>query len=194
MLILLILAIIGLTIFIAAARLFIEALPYAIGLIVLLFALSFVYRNWESISWIAGIVIVIVMIVVAVMSENGSRNKPTPTDEDPNKTYIREEEKIAEAQVITGENSGLKMTLKSGTAHTMGSSHENSLVFRNSNFISRNHCKLSYGSNNEVILEDYSTNGTYVNGEKVNKTRKVLRVGDRVNLANTDNVILIKKV
>lgn len=197
MLILIILAIIGLTIFIAIARLFIEALPYAMGLILLLFAASFVYRNWATISGVLGIgiIIVVVVAVISMIADAGGRGNSNTTDtkDDPNKTYIKEMDKTAEAEVISGENKGLRMTFRNGDIHTCGSSQDSSLIFRNSRFISRNHCKLSYGSNGQIILEDYSTNGTYVNGEIINKTKKILKTGDKINLANTDNIILIKK-
>jgi pSer/pThr/pTyr-binding forkhead associated (FHA) protein len=50
--------------------------------------------------------------------------------------------------------------------------------------ISRNHCKIVKGTPG-VYLEDYSSNGTFVNGENIGKGRKrILSNGDEISLVS----------
>lgn len=55
--------------------------------------------------------------------------------------------------------------------------------------ISKRHCKIVkadiLSATSEVYLEDYSSNGTYVNSEKVGKGKKrILKNNDQISLAS----------
>ena len=54
--------------------------------------------------------------------------------------------------------------------------------------VSRVHCRLTLSKNNDLLLEDLgSTNGTFVNGKKVNKT--ALADGDKLRVGRVEFVI-----
>ena len=54
--------------------------------------------------------------------------------------------------------------------------------------VSRVHCRLTLSQANELLLEDLdSTNGTYVNGEKVNKM--TLTDGDKLTVGRVEFVV-----
>jgi len=56
-------------------------------------------------------------------------------------------------------------------------------------YVSKNHCQLRYpaGASN-VILEDKSINGTFVNQERLSMASKTLQWGDRVEIFKKDKV------
>ena len=54
--------------------------------------------------------------------------------------------------------------------------------------VSRAHCRL-FESAGEVVLEDLSTYGTFVNGERVNG-RAVLAAGDRLRLGGIELLLV----
>lgn len=67
---------------------------------------------------------------------------------------------------------------------TLGRKEDNSILLNNDHFVSSYHAKI-YVRNNEFYLEDLaSTNGTYVNEEKISG-RIRLRVNDTVRLGST---------
>lgn len=67
---------------------------------------------------------------------------------------------------------------------TLGRKDDNSLIINNDHFVSSYHAKI-YVRNNEFYLEDLaSTNGTYVNEEKISG-RIRLRINDTVRLGST---------
>lgn len=67
---------------------------------------------------------------------------------------------------------------------TLGRKDDNSILLNNDHFVSSYHAKI-YVRNNEFYLEDLaSTNGTYVNEEKISG-RIRLRVNDTVRLGST---------
>ena len=54
--------------------------------------------------------------------------------------------------------------------------------------VSRVHCRLVVTASNELELEDMgSTNGTFVNGEKI--TKKTLNDGDKVTIGRVEFVV-----
>lgn len=47
--------------------------------------------------------------------------------------------------------------------------------------VSRNHADI-FLDGSRLILEDHSSNGTYINGQKINHTNREIRVGDNIQL------------
>lgn len=67
---------------------------------------------------------------------------------------------------------------------TLGRKDDNSIILNNDHFVSSYHAKI-YVRNNEFYLEDLaSTNGTYINEEKISG-RVRLKVNDIVRLGST---------
>ena len=82
--------------------------------------------------------------------------------------------------VVRGPRAGLTFVLKEGTT-TVGR-HTASDIFLDDITVSRHHCRF-IASNGDLVVEDSgSTNGTYVNGARV----------DREQLASGDEVIIGK--
>jgi len=88
------------------------------------------------------------------------------------------ESAIIYAEPITeNRQSYRKLMVKNGTDIYVGRSESNDISYNNS-FVSSKHAKLGF-NNNQWIIEDLrSSNGTYVNGYRVNK--RVLVPGDTV--------------
>lgn len=61
--------------------------------------------------------------------------------------------------------------------------------FDRSNYISRKHATL-YFENGAVCVLDASTNGTFINGKRVEKMQKIpLNKGDKITFADMDFVL-----
>lgn len=67
---------------------------------------------------------------------------------------------------------------------TVGRSPDNDKVVSGES-ISRKHCAIIRYSDGTFEIEDYSTNGTYVNGRRISG-KEPLHIGDRVSLCKTD--------
>jgi len=84
--------------------------------------------------------------------------------------------------VIAGSNIG-KMYKIEKEEELLGRMDNNHIVI-NDEGISRTHCRLIKLPGNEVMLEDLnSTNGTYVNSQKV--ARSLLKDGDKIQVGST---------
>lgn len=75
-----------------------------------------------------------------------------------------------------GPRAGLGWVLQPGTT-TLGR-HPDSAIFLDDITVSRQHCRLILDESGLNIEDSGSTNGTYVNGERVDKTS--LQVGDEL--------------
>ena len=61
--------------------------------------------------------------------------------------------------------------------------------FERSTYISRKHATL-YFENGKVYVMDASTNGTYINGKRIDKMQKViLNKGDKITFADMDFIL-----
>lgn len=78
--------------------------------------------------------------------------------------------------VARGPRAGLTFVLKEGTT-TVGR-HTSSDIFLDDITVSRHHCRFIAGSSDLVVEDSGSTNGTYVNGTRVD--REDLNPGDEV--------------
>ncbi len=72
-----------------------------------------------------------------------------------------------------------KILVSDPGVYTIGRTLENN-IYVNNQFISANHAQLEYDGKNWIITDLGSTNGTYVNGKRID--RKYLRAGDFVYL------------
>lgn len=70
-----------------------------------------------------------------------------------------------------------KVVIKNADTLSIGRTNDNNLCFENK-FVSSKHAKLSYDGHSWSILDQGSTNGTYVNGYKVDS--KNLSAGDHI--------------
>lgn len=70
---------------------------------------------------------------------------------------------------------------------------ESDLLIEFNNAISRKHALISYEEGRHLIMDLGSSNGTYLNGRRLNPNEKaILRAGDRLRLANSDFVLKVK--
>ena len=54
--------------------------------------------------------------------------------------------------------------------------------------VSRIHCRLTAGATEIEVVDLDSTNGTFVNGERVDK-RKTVKAGDRIGIGRVDLMV-----
>src|SRR5215469_6745493 len=54
--------------------------------------------------------------------------------------------------------------------------------------VSRIHCRLTAGANELEVIDLESTNGTFVNGERID-CRKALKAGDRLGVGRVDLIV-----
>ncbi len=85
---------------------------------------------------------------------------------------------------VDPKDAGLTFRILPGTIKTMGRAKRSDFIVENF-LLSRAHCRFTLSSSNELLVEDLdSTNGTFVNGQKVK--RAVLATGDRVKVGRIE--------
>lgn len=90
--------------------------------------------------------------------------------------YLNEKKKDSPPPVFSGDASAIK------NKKTIGRTAENNIVINHSD-VSGSHAQLIEKVNGDIVITDSgSTNGTFVNGQKV--SMHTLRSGDRVMIAN----------
>ena len=81
---------------------------------------------------------------------------------------------------VEPEDAALTFRILPGTIKTMGRATRSDFIVENF-LLSRAHCRFTLSSGNELTVEDLdSTNGTYVNGKKVQRWK--LASGDQVKV------------
>ena len=86
---------------------------------------------------------------------------------------------MAQLLFLTGKRKGQRLAITEGKVFTVGRSSTNDLCLRDHK-VSRIHCQFEL-ANGECTLSDLnSTNGTYVNGERIKE--KVLHAGDHLGI------------
>jgi hypothetical protein len=90
-------------------------------------------------------------------------------------------------EVTTGPLEGRTLPLEFGV-HRLGKAPKETadaraLAFTGDRFMSKDHCVLTVGAAHTVLSDPGSTNGTFVNGQKV--SRAILADGDEVRLGET---------
>jgi len=87
-------------------------------------------------------------------------------------------------QSIEPEDAGLTFRILPGSIKTMGRATRSDFIVENF-LLSRAHCRFTLSPANELMVEDLgSTNGTFVNGKKVQKW--TLAAGDRVKVGRVE--------
>lgn len=67
-------------------------------------------------------------------------------------------------EMLQGENAGRRWNILKDTCITVGRSKTSDITIPKNLYVSKNHCEIYYDSDKDLFyLEDYSTNGTYVN-------------------------------
>jgi pSer/pThr/pTyr-binding forkhead associated (FHA) protein len=85
---------------------------------------------------------------------------------------------------IDPEDAGLTFRILPGSVKTMGRAKRSDFIVENF-LLSRAHCRFTLSPANDLTVEDLdSTNGTYVNGKKVQKWK--LASGDRVKVGRVE--------
>jgi pSer/pThr/pTyr-binding forkhead associated (FHA) protein len=84
--------------------------------------------------------------------------------------------------VVDGRSQGASLELKETRAYTIGRSNEADLQLRDLP-VSRLHCKVEYDGAHFWLIDADSVNGTFVNGQKVQ--RYMLYDGDTIRLGKT---------
>ena len=87
-------------------------------------------------------------------------------------------------QSVQPVDAGLTFRILPGSIKTMGRAKRSDFIVENF-LLSRAHCRFTLSSSNELLVEDLeSTNGTFVNGKKVQ--RWTLASGDRVKVGRVE--------
>ncbi len=89
---------------------------------------------------------------------------------------------MVELVFLTGRRRGQRLSLVEGKVFTVGRSSTNDLCLRDHK-VSRIHCQLELAEGECTFSDLNSTNGTFVNGEKVGE--KVLKPGDHLGIGLT---------
>ena len=87
-------------------------------------------------------------------------------------------------QSVEPVDAGLTFRMLPGSVKTMGRAKRSDFIVENF-LLSRAHCRFTLSSSNELLVEDLeSTNGTFVNGKKVQRWK--LASGDRVKVGRVE--------
>ena len=90
--------------------------------------------------------------------------------------------------LYSSEEPAITLRLAPGTAKTIGRTARADFIV-DAALISRIHCRLTADPSDQLVVEDLgSTNGTIVNGRKVD--RMVLRDGDRLRVGRVEFEVL----
>jgi len=100
---------------------------------------------------------------------------------------VQEEEK---KETLTLSINGKEITVKNGDV--IGRQASGSEIFKNFPTVSRKHARITYESGNWFIEDLNSTNGTYINGERIKPyERRKITEKDKINLSISVEVNLI---
>jgi pSer/pThr/pTyr-binding forkhead associated (FHA) protein len=80
----------------------------------------------------------------------------------------------------------LKFRVRAGGIKTMGRAPRADFIV-DAALVSRLHCRLEAGDNQIDVIDLSSTNGTYVNGRRVNRAK--LAEGDRLRVGRVELVV-----
>jgi pSer/pThr/pTyr-binding forkhead associated (FHA) protein len=85
-----------------------------------------------------------------------------------------------------GAETPFRFRILPGTIKTVGRSTGADFIVE-APLVSRIHCRLTAGATELEVLDLGSTNGTFVNGERVE--RKTLNTGDRLGVGRVDLIV-----
>ena len=86
-----------------------------------------------------------------------------------------------------GAEPELTFRILPGNSKTMGRAPQAEFIV-DAALVSRFHCRVSAGANELEVVDLDSTNGTFVNGERIEK-RATLKAGDRLGVGRVDLVV-----
>ena len=86
-----------------------------------------------------------------------------------------------------GAEPELTFRILPGNTKTMGRAPQAEFIV-DAALVSRFHCRVSAGANELEVVDLDSTNGTFVNGERIEK-RATLKAGDRLGVGRVDLVV-----
>ena len=92
--------------------------------------------------------------------------------------------------VLRSDDPPLVMRLPAGASRTIGRSARADFVV-DSPLLSRVHCSVSAGDTRLAVEDLQSTNGTYVNGDRVRRSE--LRNGDRLRLGRFELTVAVER-
>jgi pSer/pThr/pTyr-binding forkhead associated (FHA) protein len=81
------------------------------------------------------------------------------------------------------DKEALTFRVASGSVKTVGRAHRADIIV-DAALVSRLHCRLEAGRDGLDVVDLSSTNGTFVNGKRVN--RATLKVGDRLRVGRVE--------
>src|SRR5712691_486311 len=90
-------------------------------------------------------------------------------------------------QGSSADAEALTFRLRPGAVKTLGRAPRADFVV-DAALVSRLHCRLTAGADTLEVVDLKSTNGTYVNGKRIDKAR--LDVGDRLRLGRVELTIV----
>ena len=91
--------------------------------------------------------------------------------------------------VVDGPNRGKKLTLNKNITK-VGKRESNDLILADKT-VSRNHVEIEYASDSFLLRDLGSTNGTFVNGERI--TTAHLQDGDRITVGRTTMLYRVRR-
>jgi len=104
---------------------------------------------------------------------------------------VKSKDKIYALRFISGKYKGGEVPLPEDREVIIGRSHEIDIILLE-DMVSRRHAKIYKEGDNFVIEDLNSTNGTFVNGERIKK--RVLKEGDRILIGTSMmKLVVIKK-
>jgi pSer/pThr/pTyr-binding forkhead associated (FHA) protein len=86
-----------------------------------------------------------------------------------------------------GEEPALTFRILPGNAKTIGRAPQAEFIVEAA-LVSRVHCRVTAGANELEVVDLDSTNGTFVNGQRINK-RATLKAGDRLGVGRVELVV-----
>ncbi len=90
-------------------------------------------------------------------------------------------------EIEKGDAAGRRYNIMKDTIITIGRAKTNDIPFVKNLYISKRHCEVIYDSEKDKFyIEDYSTNGTYINGERIEQGKlhevdpgQIFNIGDK---------------
>lgn len=94
-------------------------------------------------------------------------------------------------EIASGPYKGLRYKLLKNTCITIGRSKHNDITLDYSLYISKKHCELYFDRITETFyVEDYSTNGTYINDTRIAKNKLVKLLPEQTFSVGDKNTIM----
>ena len=90
-------------------------------------------------------------------------------------------------QTAEGTEPALTFRILPGNTKTIGRAPQAEFIV-DAALVSRVHCRVAAGANELEVVDLESTNGTYVNGQRIDK-RATLKAGDRLGVGRVELIV-----